>query len=114
MPAFLNDTTKKGANRALLTQEPADGQAQTGEETVVGTGGETGLGQPGAVTQLHLGHNNPLHLGQGALRGCSAERHLGVLVDNQLGMSQQCAQVAKKANGILACISNSVANNSRK
>ena len=48
------------------------------------------------------------------LKGSSVEKDLGSLVDDRLAMSQQCALVAKKANGILGCIKRTMANTSRE
>jgi len=58
----------------------------------------------GKCRVLYLGRNNPMY--QYKIRGdlletSSAERDLGLLVDDRLTMSQQCALAAKKANGIL-------------
>lgn len=61
---------------------------------------------------LHFGHNNPMQ--HYRLESCTEEKDLEVLVDAQLSISQQCAQVAKKAKGIPACMKNNTTRRSRE
>lgn len=66
---------------------------------------------------LHLGRCNPgyrYRLGDEAQESNPAERGLGVLVYNKINMSQQYAQVARKAKHIMGCIKNDITSRSRK
>ncbi|KAJ7404101.1 hypothetical protein WISP_147390 [Willisornis vidua] len=65
---------------------------------------------------LHFSQNNPMQhyrLGEEKWKRCLQKRTWGA-GQQQLNMSQQCAQVAKKASSILACVRNSVASWTRE
>ena len=56
---------------------------------------------------IHVGHTNitPVYsMGGHILEVCNSETDLGVIVQNDLTVSEQCANVVKTANKILSMI----------
>lgn len=66
---------------------------------------------------LHVGRNDSRHqyiLDATQVESSFTEKNLRDLVGTKLNISQQCALLTKKANGILGCVNQSIASRWRE
>ncbi|KAJ7418152.1 hypothetical protein BTVI_30445 [Pitangus sulphuratus] len=112
-----NDVVPSSWDRYLPSKFPDNAKLEEGVDAPTLTGWRDGQGRTvkpnnSKCRVLHLGKHNPKNqhrLGANLLENSSVEKDLGLL-----SMSQQCALVAKKTNGTLGCIRNSIASELRE